>query len=609
MGDTAAQTSMKLNELMALSTTLQNRVLELEKTKTSQHNEIASLKRRAEPSDDEESLGEDASKHRRIEAIDDDIQAKINDDHQLSERMQAQEQEELSDAEKATLFQQLLEKRRKHFATKRLEDKRNKPSTQAQKRKIIAYKRVNIFEDIIIELVKGKKRAGEELIQESTKKQRVEDDKETTELKQLMTIIPDKEKVAIDAIPLVVKSPKIVDWKIHKEGKKSYYQIVRADGKSQMYMVFSKMLESFDREDLEDLYKLEYEARVIIRSKLKYFSYQRKIECEVKLVSRVLPHKVDVKVTNLDLVGVIEDEGLFGHLSDDDQSILWWNKEPNVIPRGVTWSRKNIFNTSDYTFCFGKDSNLKSDLTATISEVQSDWYNGFCKFSMMFDSSCLIKEIRLKDNVISMLNTRVFKLEAIIQGMGRQINVVYGDKLDFREFFSALSEDLCVELNKEFIKLMGSPLIGIGVLRLDQDSDDDVIKRLKEEAMMRVKKEKPVKYKEDKNKRRQSLMNPDHWKASTSKISNGKRSQHSCDFSAYYWGNAYAMAKRDITSVALYDQDMTQFLKEVKHWDEMASLTTLEAGTSSSTTLSWVSASIRSADRLMPITTLLPEMI
>nr|GEU30270.1 hypothetical protein [Tanacetum cinerariifolium] len=49
----------------------------------------------------------------------DDIQAKINADHQLAERLQVQEQEELSDAKKATLFQQLLEKRRKHFAAKR----------------------------------------------------------------------------------------------------------------------------------------------------------------------------------------------------------------------------------------------------------------------------------------------------------------------------------------------------------------------------------------------------------------------------------------------------------------------------------------------------------
>ncbi|GJT41454.1 hypothetical protein Tco_0941319 [Tanacetum coccineum] len=61
----------------------------------------------------------------------DDIQAKIEADHELAQRLQAEEQEELSDAEKATLFVQLLEKRRKHFAAKRAEEKRNKPPTQS----------------------------------------------------------------------------------------------------------------------------------------------------------------------------------------------------------------------------------------------------------------------------------------------------------------------------------------------------------------------------------------------------------------------------------------------------------------------------------------------
>ncbi|GJX58064.1 hypothetical protein Tco_0289454 [Tanacetum coccineum] len=64
----------------------------------------------------------------------DDIQAKIDVDHQLAERLQAQEQEELSVEEKATLFQQLLEKRRKHFAAKRSEEGKkqttNKNSTE-----------------------------------------------------------------------------------------------------------------------------------------------------------------------------------------------------------------------------------------------------------------------------------------------------------------------------------------------------------------------------------------------------------------------------------------------------------------------------------------------
>nr|GEV36925.1 hypothetical protein [Tanacetum cinerariifolium] len=171
----------------------------------------------------------------------DDIQAKIDDDHQLAERLQAQEQEELSDAEKATLFQQLLEKRKKHFAAKKAEEKRNKPPTQAQQRKIMcnylknmegytlkqlksfefdriqemfgkAFRRVNTFEDFRTELVEGKeKRAGEELIQEGTKKQKVEDDKEITKLKQLLEIILDIEEVAIDDIPLAIKSPRIVD--------------------------------------------------------------------------------------------------------------------------------------------------------------------------------------------------------------------------------------------------------------------------------------------------------------------------------------------------------------------------------------------------------------
>ncbi|GJV44316.1 retrovirus-related pol polyprotein from transposon TNT 1-94 [Tanacetum coccineum] len=214
--------------------------------------------------------------------------------------MQAQEQEELSDAEKATLFVQLLEKRRKHFAAKRAEEKRNRPPTKAQQRSFMctylknmegwkpkdlknksfaniqdlfdkAMKRVNTFVDMDTELVKesskkaeaeiaqesSSKRAGEALEQESSKKQKVDDDKETEELKQCMEIISDDgDDVTIEATPLSTKSPTIVDYKIYKEGKKSYFQIIRADGNSQMYLTFGKMLKNFDREDLEVLWSI-----------------------------------------------------------------------------------------------------------------------------------------------------------------------------------------------------------------------------------------------------------------------------------------------------------------------------------------------------------------
>ncbi|GKG06615.1 hypothetical protein Tco_0329584, partial [Tanacetum coccineum] len=97
---------------------------------------------------------------------------------------------------------------------------------------------------------------GEDLQQVSIKKKKVDKDKETVELQRLIEVVHNKEEVAIYDIPLAIKPPSIVNYKIHKEGKKTYYQIIRADGSSKMYLVFSHMLKSFDMEDLETLWKL-----------------------------------------------------------------------------------------------------------------------------------------------------------------------------------------------------------------------------------------------------------------------------------------------------------------------------------------------------------------
>ncbi|GJU90143.1 retrovirus-related pol polyprotein from transposon TNT 1-94 [Tanacetum coccineum] len=150
----------------------------------------------------------------------DDIQAKVDVDYQLAQRLQAGEQEKFTTEQKATLFKELLEQRRKHFAVKRAEEKRNKPPTQAQQRKIIRCltklsPRVHTFVDFRTDLMKGSsKRVGTELEQVVTKKQKVDDvqetgevdnDQEAAKIKELMEIIPDKEEVAIDSIPLAVK--------------------------------------------------------------------------------------------------------------------------------------------------------------------------------------------------------------------------------------------------------------------------------------------------------------------------------------------------------------------------------------------------------------------
>nr|GEU59391.1 hypothetical protein [Tanacetum cinerariifolium] len=95
------------------------------------------------------------------------------------------------------------------------------------------------------------KRAGDGLEQERSKKQKVQVNKETEELKQcLQIILDDGDDVTIDATPLSSKPSIIIDYKVYKEGNKHYFQIFRADGNSQMYLTFSKMLKNFDREDL-----------------------------------------------------------------------------------------------------------------------------------------------------------------------------------------------------------------------------------------------------------------------------------------------------------------------------------------------------------------------
>nr|GEU74868.1 hypothetical protein [Tanacetum cinerariifolium] len=53
---------------------------------------------------------------------------------ELAQRLQAEEQEQLTDAEKANIFMEILKKRRNLFAAKRAEEKRNKSPKKAQQR-------------------------------------------------------------------------------------------------------------------------------------------------------------------------------------------------------------------------------------------------------------------------------------------------------------------------------------------------------------------------------------------------------------------------------------------------------------------------------------------
>nr|GEW62198.1 hypothetical protein [Tanacetum cinerariifolium] len=180
-----------------------------------------------------------------------DEEAIIDADRQLAEQIQAQEREHLSIEERSKLLAELIESRRKYFATKRAEEIKNKPPQRHSKKKIFdkVYKRVNTFVDMDTENVEeslkktqaegSSKKSGQELEQESAKKQKLTEQEQakvanddSVKLKRCLEMVPEDDDVAIKATPLSSKSPIIVDYKIYIKGKKSYFKIIRADGNS-----------------------------------------------------------------------------------------------------------------------------------------------------------------------------------------------------------------------------------------------------------------------------------------------------------------------------------------------------------------------------------------
>ncbi|GJZ87586.1 hypothetical protein Tco_0659196 [Tanacetum coccineum] len=204
-----------------------------------------------------------------------------------------------------------MNKRKKHFAMLRAEEKRRKTPTKAQKRNLMStylknmggYKhnqlksksyeeiqkmfdnemrRVDTFIPMDSEVDKSKRETEEsskgiedelesdkskksESIEEnfkgSRKKMLETDDHEEVEeddeakLKKHLVIVKDDD-IAIDAIPLFTKPPVIVEYTLLKEGIMAHYQLIRADGSSKRYSSMIRMLQDIDKEDLQTLWKL-----------------------------------------------------------------------------------------------------------------------------------------------------------------------------------------------------------------------------------------------------------------------------------------------------------------------------------------------------------------
>ncbi|GJW56931.1 hypothetical protein Tco_0103662 [Tanacetum coccineum] len=259
---------------------------------------LMEIRRKLERMQRERTAQEEASRAFINEELD-SIQAMIEADMQLAAKLIAKEQDKYSIKVKSRLLMEMIAERKRLFAAQRAANQRSKPPTKTQMRNRICtylkniggYKHNQLKGKSYVEIQKlfdktnkqvnsfvlmdsddkdkgsekkaggsrkktlARKRAGEKQSEESSKRQKIEDNAEKEELRAYLNIIT-KDDVAVNVELLATKYP-IVDWKIHVLSEdKIHYEIIRADGSTKNYKIFTAMLDDFDRQDVLELYRL-----------------------------------------------------------------------------------------------------------------------------------------------------------------------------------------------------------------------------------------------------------------------------------------------------------------------------------------------------------------
>ncbi|GJT78233.1 hypothetical protein Tco_1044958 [Tanacetum coccineum] len=229
---------------------------------------------------------------------------------------------------------------------------------------------------------------------------------------------------------------------------------------------------------------------------------------ELKFRNRVFPHKVGLIVTNLDVIGVIEDEEMFGKLYDGDSIRLclllalevifmglkkdhkyvptytlvgfvfafqvwilesfegcnrWWINHPQVIPRALGWSKKSIFKRSDCCYLFAQESRTTTDIRPTRAEYESSWW---IHSNAFFSTTRSQASGHRTSHPFSSLS---FKVGEVTQTsvLALERNHKLG-RLQFNKDLSRLSSDFLESLNIIFQDL-------IDPHDLDEDIDNDYL--------------------------------------------------------------------------------------------------------------------------------------
>ncbi|GJW24086.1 retrovirus-related pol polyprotein from transposon TNT 1-94 [Tanacetum coccineum] len=194
-----------------------------------------------------------------------DIRARVKADKELTQKLQAEERDKYSEVDQARMLVYLINQRKRYFTAHKAEHVSTFTSIETKDKERES------------ELAAGSSKRprakhDEEHDEESVKKQKLEENgAEKEELGACLDIVLGDE-IAMHIESLATKYP-IIDWKTHiLTENMMYYQIIRADGSSRNYKIFSEMLDDFDKQDMGDLKTLfePYEEDEVWRNQQGY---------------------------------------------------------------------------------------------------------------------------------------------------------------------------------------------------------------------------------------------------------------------------------------------------------------------------------------------------
>ncbi|GJU97160.1 phospholipase-like protein [Tanacetum coccineum] len=179
---------------------------------------------------------------------------------------------------------------------------------------------------------------------------------------------------------------------------------------------------------------------------------------ELKFCNRVFPHKLGLIVTNIDVIGVIEDEETFQKLCDQDsirlclilaleESTTTTDIRPTIAEyESSWWIRSHVFFWQHVPKApVIEHHSLFETYLSKLEKSRKRAHSSFRVSSSVCTTDIISPKKWLKDEVICELNVCVFKLETIIRVLARERNEEYKDLIQPHYSDEDIFNDFVVE--------------------------------------------------------------------------------------------------------------------------------------------------------------------